>query len=261
MIHWNAGPEILRLGNFAVRWYGVLFAAGFLIGQAVLRKVYLREKQDPDQVDSLFIHVMLGTLIGARLGHTLFYEPGVYLADPLRILRIWEGGLASHGAALGVFIGVWLYCRKTGLRMLWVLDRLAIVAPLAGALIRVGNFFNSEILGKPSSLPWAVIFESVDSRPRHPAQLYESLAYLAITAALWAIDLRTAPKGQKTGLLFGLYLALTFTTRFLIEFLKENQATFESALPLNMGQLLSIPFIAAGVYFIARARRGGRNAS
>jgi prolipoprotein diacylglyceryl transferase len=250
---WNVEPEIFRLGPFAPRWYGLLFASGFALGYFILLQIYRHERRPEQNLPNLFLYVFLGTLIGARLGHVLFYQPGDYLARPWAILMIWQGGLASHGGFTGVLVAIYLYLRKyRDMGLLELSDRLAIPALLAAALIRIGNFFNSEILGAPSNLPWAIIFIRVDSVPRHPAMLYESLAYLIVFIALyiayWKTEIIKIP-----GRILGASLAACFTARFLIEFAKEPQVPFEQAMPLNMGQLLSIPFVLIGLFLLYRA--------
>lgn len=255
MIYWNVRPELVQLGPITIRWYGLLFATGFLVGHRIMAKLFLTDRVSLEYLDPLILYVALGTVAGARLGHCLFYEPGVYLADPIRILKVWEGGLASHGAAIGIILAIWLFCRKhRQFRMLWLLDRLSIPVIFAGGLIRIGNFFNSEIIGKPTRLPWGVVFARVDQIPRHPSQLYESIGYLTIFAILyrlfWVERVRKAP-----GLLFGIFLALVFGFRFLIEFLKEDQVAFEAHLPLDLGQLLSIPLVLIGLFLAWRAYR------
>jgi prolipoprotein diacylglyceryl transferase len=201
---------------------------------------------------------MLGTVIGARLGHVLFYQLGDYLAHPWEIFMIWKGGLGSHGGFAGVLIALYLYLKKhRDMSFLELADRLAIPCLLAAALIRVGNFFNSEIIGTPSDLPWVVVFARVDDMPRHPAMLYEALAYLLVFSvsyfAYWKTTIIQFP-----GRVFGMALAICFLARFMIEFVKENQVPFEQSLPLNMGQLLSIPFIVAGIYLIYASWRTSR---
>ena len=208
------------------------------------------------------LYIFLGTLIGARLGHCFFYEWNYYKTKPWEIIlpfHIQNGhfeltgyqGLASHGAAIGILIAVWLYQRKYKLNIFWLLDRLSIVIALSGFFIRTGNFFNSEIIGKPTDVPWAIVFERVDDLPRHPSMLYEAFCYLIIFIVLINLDKRKAQQ-LIPGFLFGIFLVLLFSVRFFIEFTKENQETFENGLFLNMGQLLSIPFIIAGFLLIVR---------
>jgi phosphatidylglycerol:prolipoprotein diacylglycerol transferase len=252
-IEWSASPEIFHLGPFSIRWYGLLFAMGFVVGYILMTWMFKREGRDQADLDQLSVYMIFGTVIGARLGHCLFYNPVYYLSNPIEILKVWEGGLASHGAAIGILISLYLFSKKKkNYTMLWTLDRIVIVVALAGSFIRLGNLFNSEIIGKPANLAWAFIFTSVDNIPRHPTQLYESIAYLMI----FLILLFTYAKGfekNKGGLLFGLFLVLVFTFRFFVEFLKEDQSAFEAGMALNMGQLLSIPFVIAGIVFIVRS--------
>ena len=254
---WNVDPEIFRLGPVALRWYGLFFAAGFVVGYLVLLQIYRNENRQEESLSDLFLYVFFGTLIGARLGHVLFYQPDYYLARPWEILMIWQGGLASHGGFAGVLLALYLYLRKyREMSFLELADRVAIAVMPAAGFIRIGNFFNSEILGAPTDLPWAVVFAKVDLSPRHPAMLYESLAYLVgfvvLYTAYWKTGVIKAP-----GRVLGSVLAFSFTARFLIEFVKEEQVAFEQAMPLNMGQLLSLPFILAGLILVWRARRLG----
>jgi prolipoprotein diacylglyceryl transferase len=197
--------------------------------------------------------MIFGTVIGARLGHCLFYNPEYYLSNPIEIFKVWEGGLASHGAAIGILTAIYLFAKKKkNYPMLWTLDRIVIVVALAGTFIRLGNLFNSEIIGTPTEVSWAFVFTAVDDIPRHPAQLYESIAYFIIFLILLFIYYKGIEK-NKNGLLFGLFLLLVFTFRFFVEFLKENQSGFEESLVLNMGQLLSIPFVIVGIVFIIKS--------
>lgn len=254
---WNVKPEIFRLGPFAPRWYGLLFASGFVLGYYILLQIYRKEKRPEKNLSSLFLYVFVGTPVGARLGHVLFYQPDYYLARPWEILMVWRGGLASHGGFIGVLIAICLYLRKyRDMGFLELSDRLAIPALLAAALIRIGNFFNSEILGIPSNLPWAIIFIRVDSVPRHPAMLYESLAYAIVFTALyiayWKTEIVKIP-----GRILGASFVPCFTARFLIEFVKEEQVPFEHAMSLNMGQLLSVPFVLMGLYLLCRPSPSG----
>jgi len=251
-ITWSVDPEIARIGTLAPRWYGLLFASGFIVGYYIMERIYKNEKKPLNDVNTLLFMMVIGTLAGARLGHCLFYNPDYYLSRPLEILKVWEGGLASHGAAIGIFISLYYYSRnRLGQPYLWVLDRIVVPAALAGSFIRLGNLFNSEIIGKPTDVAWAFVFTRVDIIPRHPAQLYESLAYLVIFFILFRFYWRS--KGVfKEGFLLGWFLILIFGVRFFIEFLKEIQSPFEAGLSLNMGQWLSIPMVALGVYFLRR---------
>jgi prolipoprotein diacylglyceryl transferase len=268
-IHWNADPTMFRLGPFelfgatvgplAPRWYGLLFALGFLVGFWLMRRVFLREGKPEQDLDALLLYLLGGTIIGSRLGHVLFYNPGYYLLHPGEIIQIWEGGLASHGGLIGVLTAIWLYTRnRTGQSYLWLLDRLAAPVALTGCFIRLGNLFNSEILGVPTDVPWAFVFEKVDMVPRHPAQLYESLCYLLIFVVLQALYERLGALVPR-GMLFGGFLVLIFGSRFFVEFVKMRQAAFAEGLPLSMGQLLSIPVVLVGFWLLVRAwRRSSR---
>jgi len=252
---WNVDPEIFSLGPFRPRWYGLLFALGFAVGYQIMVQVYRREGRPLENLSSLLLYLLLGTIIGARLGHTLLYQPDYYLARPWEILMIWQGGLASHGGFAGVLIAIYLYLKRyRDMSFLELADRLTIPALLVAAMIRTGNFFNSEILGAPSNLPWAIVFARVDAVPRHPAMLYEAGAYFLAFCILYIAYWQTTIV-QFPGRIFGTTLAACFLARFLIEFVKENQVPFEQGMPLNMGQLLSIPFIAAGLFLIYRSSK------
>ncbi|SJZ78969.1 prolipoprotein diacylglyceryl transferase [Chitinophaga eiseniae] len=257
---WDPSPEIFHIGGFALRYYSIAFMAAFVLSYVVMRYMFDREGKNRELPDRLLVYVVVGTIVGARLGHCLFYEWDYFRYHPAEIVLPfrrenghfkWTGyqGLASHGGAIGILTATALFARRYHVPLIWMLDRLSIVIPLAGAFVRTGNFFNAEIIGKPSRLPWAVVFVREDLLPRHPAQLYEALCYLLIFGLL--IFLYKKNKGiQKPGFIFGLLLILVFGARFLIELLKENQEAFESAYLLNMGQLLSLPLIAAGIYFM-----------
>jgi phosphatidylglycerol---prolipoprotein diacylglyceryl transferase len=252
-IYWNVSPDIVRIGGFTLRWYGVLFALLFALGYLMGKWIMRVEHKDVQTLDTLLVYLILGTIIGARLGHCFFYEPGYYLRHPIEILEVWKGGLASHGGAIGVLVALYLYSRHhPDQSLLWLLDRVVVPTALGGVLIRVGNLFNSEILGNPTHVPWGLVFLRVDSVPRHPAQLYEAMAYLIIFCGLFflyrRLQARTPP-----GLLVGIFFASVFSARFLIEFVKERQATYEQHLPLSVGQLLSIPFVLVGLFLIWRA--------
>lgn len=252
-MEWNVSPEIIQIGPFVLRWYSLMFMIAFLSGFFILQWIYKKEKLNTDRVEQIFIYMFFSTIIGARIGHCLFYEPSYYLSHPLEILMIWKGGLASHGAAIGIIIGLYLYSKKNpDLSYLWIFDRVVIAVALAGFFVRMGNFFNSEIVGIATDVPWAFIFTRVDMIPRHPAQLYEAIAYLLIFIFLFAFYKRNYQK-LFNGLIFGLFLILVFSARFFIEFYKENQSAFEEGLTLNMGQLLSIPLVMGGFWLIIRA--------
>jgi phosphatidylglycerol:prolipoprotein diacylglycerol transferase len=248
---WNVDPVAFTLGPLAVHWYGLLFGAGFFAGLRIMIRIYVREGRDPAELDSLFGYVVAGVLIGARLGHCLFYDPAYYLTHPQDILKIWEGGLASHGGAVGLMTAVWLFLRRAdGPDLSWLFDRLAIPAALGGACIRLGNFMNSEIVGLPSAVPWAVVFTRVDGLPRHPVQLYEALVYALIFGVLLGAYHKGA--GQRPGRLTGWFLLLVFAARFALEFFKTPQAAYEQDFALTVGQWLSLPCIVAGAWLVIR---------
>ncbi|MFP4527668.1 MAG: prolipoprotein diacylglyceryl transferase [Candidatus Kapaibacterium sp.] len=253
-IYWDASPEFFSVGPITVRWYGLLFALGFAIGYQILWWMFRREGHSQKELDTLTVYMVAATIIGARLGHCFFYNPDYYLANPMKILMIWEGGLASHGAAIGIVLGVWIFA-ATNKRatFLWTADRLLVPVALAAAFVRLGNFMNSEILGHPADVPWAVVFASYDSVPRHPAQLYEAISYIAIFVFLL---LYYKKHGEKTprGILAGMFLILLFSARFFLEFFKMQQADFAPPLGIQMGQWLSIPFIITGIIMIRRSR-------
>lgn len=246
---WDIDREIVGYGVFALRWYSMLFALGIVLSYFVMKRMFEREGKRLELLDSLLFHCVIGTVVGARLGHCLLYEPMDYLTNPIRILKIWEGGLASHGGYLGVMIALALFCRRyREIGWFWVADRMTVAGMLTGGLIRIGNFFNSEIIGHPTNVPWAVIFKKVDMTPRHPTQLYEAAGYLTIAAVEYAVY-RGAGRKPRDGRMFGLVLILGYGFRLFIEFFKENQVDFENGMLLNMGQLLSIPFILIGLFF------------
>jgi phosphatidylglycerol---prolipoprotein diacylglyceryl transferase len=251
---WNIDPVLLQIGPLQLHWYGLLFAAGILAAYRAGVWSFEQAGGSREEASRLLGYVVVGTVVGARLGHCLLYEPGYYLSHPLEILAVWRGGLASHGGALGIALAVGLFARRTGRNVLWLLDRVAVAAPVAAACIRVGNFFNSEIVGRPSTVPWAVVFARLDPYPRHPAMLYEAAAYLVIFAAMLWLERRTEFRAR-AGALTGIVLVLIFGFRFAIEFLKEPQEAFEAGLPLDLGQLLSVPAVLIGVWLIGAACR------
>jgi prolipoprotein diacylglyceryl transferase len=217
--------------------------------------IFRKEKRTENDLNDLIWYMILGTVLGARLGHCLFYNPVYYLSHPLEILMVWKGGLASHGAAIGILTALYLFVKKKKeYSYLWLMDRIVITVALGGFFIRMGNLFNSEILGKQTDVPWAFVFTYVDNVPRHPAQLYEAIAYLIIFISLLIYYFRTDAK-FKEGMIFGMFLISVFTFRFLVEFIKEDQTYFEQGMVLNMGQLLSIPFILLGLFFVLRKNK------
>jgi prolipoprotein diacylglyceryl transferase len=246
-IHWNIDPQIFSFLGLSVRWYGLLFAASFYFGYLLFTRFFKLENIKIEVLDRLTIYMAIGTIVGARLGHCLFYEPSYYLANPLEILFVWHGGLASHGAAIGILIALYLFARKEKRSYLWVVDRIVITVALSGFFIRLGNLMNSEIYGIPTNLPWGFIFERENEIvPKHPTQIYEALSYLIIFFGLYKLYYKY--KGKPTdGLLFGTFLVSVFSMRFLIEFIKNEQVDFERTMTINMGQWLSIPFILGGI--------------
>ena len=350
-IIWNPDPSIFTIGSFDVRWYGLLFALGFIVSQQVMYYVFKKDGRNEKNVDTLTLYMVIATIVGARLGHVLFYNPEYYFSDPIRIFYLREGGLASHGGAIAIFIALWLYSRRMkDQSYMWILDRVAIVTALTGAFIRFGNYMNSEILGEPTGSNYGVVFatpvadylkyqivrsEEIDiSRTtklenttpgrapisvlveynevpvdeqvarsfyenqmptilgnaaylkdyiwhnpgeglkyelykargttyaefytygvvRHPAQLYEAIFCVFLAALLywmWQKKRATLPEGY----IFGVFLSLLFTSRFLIEFVKEWQEEFYNPLPINMGQILSIPMVLAGLIVIWKVSR------
>jgi prolipoprotein diacylglyceryl transferase len=260
-INWNADPEIINVLGISIRYYGLLFVSGLVLCIFILGWIYKRENIPSENLEKLSIYGMIGILAGARLGHCLFYEPAYYLSHPLEmILPItfapdggikFSGyqGLASHGGVLGLLIAIYFYSRNTKHSMIDTFDLIAVVAGLSFGFIRLGNFMNSEIIGIPTTKPWGVIFERVDYIPRHPAQLYEAIAYFIIFAFMMILYTKMRDR-LKNGFFFGLAAVLFFTARFIIEFVKENQVGFEDGMKLNMGQLLSLPYIAMGIGFI-----------
>jgi phosphatidylglycerol:prolipoprotein diacylglycerol transferase len=253
-ITWTAQPEIFSIGTFSIRWYGILFAMGFLVGYIIMQRFFKKEGIPLKVLDQLTTYMIIATIVGARLGHCFFYEPAYYLKHPLEILKIWEGGLASHGATIGILIALYFFARKFNVTYFWVLDRIAVVTALAGFFIRMGNLMNSEIYGKPTGLPWGFIYANASDKaqsfqPRHPTQIYEGLAYLAIFFYLLAVYYKRDGK-PRDGFLISMFMILVFGVRFFIEFLKEPQVGFESKMALNLGQLLSIPFVLAGIILL-----------
>jgi phosphatidylglycerol---prolipoprotein diacylglyceryl transferase len=262
-ITWTVSPTIVDLGLLSLRWYGLLFATGFALGYFITKRVYQETGYSEQALDTLLWFVVGGAIIGARLGHVFFYNWDYYRQHLLEIPQVWQGGLASHGGGIGLFLALWLYSRYVIKQpMLWITDRLAMSVPLAGAFIRLGNLMNHEIVGAPTEVPWAFLFTRYESVPipRHPAQIYEALAYLLIFACLFFLFWRSNAR-QKPGLLTGLVLVLIFIARFLIEFVKEVQEPWEIGLTLNMGQILSIPMVLAGLalIFYARQRKQGED--
>jgi len=261
-ITWNVSPEIVEIGFFSLRWYGLLFAAGFLAGLFIVRRMVLAEGAPEAWLDKAFIYIVIGAVVGARLGHVFFYDWEEYSKKPLDILKVWEGGLASHGGAIGIILMLWLFSVQVSKKsILWILDKVVVPTALAGCFIRLGNLMNSEILGKGTDVPWAFIFVNGDPTlpviPRHPVQLYESLSYLLSFFILYFTYWKTDKK-NKPGFIFGLFLILIWGFRFIWEYMKESLGGFENAFgnAFSTGQLLSIPFILIGAYFVFRKTPG-----
>lgn len=252
---WDVNPVAFRfpewlplLGGHPIAWYGILWFLAFLFGYFIMQKIYKREKMTEKDMDQLTIYMLVASVLGARLGHCLFYEPEFYLSHPIEILKIWNGGLASHGGAVGILIGLWLYARKVHKPYIWILDRIVIVVALAGALIRLGNLMNSEIYGYETTLLWGFIFvRDGQSIPRHPTQIYEALFCIVTFVWLLLLYYKKDAGHKQPGLLFGIFLIMIFGSRIMIEFLKEVQVDFEQGMSLDMGQWLSIPFVVAGI--------------
>lgn len=278
-IYWNVDPVAFSLGPLQVRWYGICWAVGFLLGYILMSKVYKHEKMPEWSIDSLLLYMLVSTVIGARLGHCLFYEPEYYLSHPVEILKIWEGGLASHGGAIGILIGLWLYVRKFNkstkkqkgekqhITYLWMLDRIVIPVCLVGALIRLGNVFNSEIYGTPTTLPWGFVFVRGNEQffgadgellPCHPTGLYEAFFCLVAMGLLLWMYYKHDMGDKRPGLMFGTFLVIIFGSRIAIEFLKNVQVAFENNMILDMGQWLSVPFVVVGIVMIVRSFRYSR---
>ncbi len=261
---WNADPAIFSLGPLEIRWYGLLFAIGFLVGYYIEAKIFKNDKAPDDWCDKLFVYVIVATIIGARLGHCFFYDWDYYTSNPIEIFKIWEGGLASHGGTIAIIIAVLIYAKKvTHRNALWVFDRLVIPIALVASMIRFGNLMNHEIYGTQTTMPWGFNFITNISEwqngaspqyspTSHPTQIYEALSYFALFVTLMFMYWKRGA-GDKRGLLFGVFFLWVFGSRFAIEFLKLPQEMFEIELMervgMNMGQILSIPFIIIGIYF------------
>lgn len=265
-ITWTADPVIFSIGPKEIRWYTLMFLIGFAVGYKIVERMFRREGVDKKWLDPLLYYTLAGTLIGARLGHCLFYNPSYYFSHPVEILKVWEGGLASHGGVLGIIIAIYFFSRNVSHRsMLWTFDKLVVPTGLVAALIRIGNLMNHEIYGHPTDLPWGFRFVDnlyawrhgaapIFTPPSHPTQLYEAACYLlTFVLCMWLYFKRDAWKRQ--GLIFGIFMICIFTARFFVEFLKNYQEDFEASLPLDMGQLLSIPFILVGIYCVWRAMK------
>ncbi|MCG3166127.1 MAG: Prolipoprotein diacylglyceryl transferase [Bacteroidia bacterium] len=281
-IHWNIAPEAFTVFGIPVRYYGLLFVGGFIAAFQFLEWLYKREKIPYQQLSRLATYAIIGSFAGARLGHCLFYEPDYFLYHPLEMLlpigydengkMVFQAytGLASHGGAFGILLAMLVYKWKTKEDLLPLLDRILIATPLACGFIRMANFFNSEIIGYPTDVPWAIVFEQVDMQPRHPAQLYEAVFYFSLFVVMFllyrknGLSTSTVIPSQagsvvegptqkiKTGFYFAWCIIALFTFRFFVEFIKERQVGFEENLPIDMGQILSIPFVVLGIWILVK---------
>ncbi|WP_299313448.1 prolipoprotein diacylglyceryl transferase [uncultured Aquimarina sp.] len=260
-LHWNVDPEIITLfGIFPIKYYGLFFVIGLLLSYTILKKIFLSENISLKNLDTLTNYIFIGTLVGARLGHCLFYDFAYFSNHLLEIFLPFKissdgwtftgfAGLASHGGAIGILIAITLFVIKTKTPFLWIMDKVSIVIPIGCAFIRFGNFMNSEIYGKPTNSNYGVVFVKDDLIARHPTQLYEAFSFLTIFITLWYLNKKKI-FFEQNGVIFGIFLILMFSARFIIEFSKENQVAFEDTMTLNMGQWLSIPFIIVGIILI-----------
>ena len=260
VVHWNIDPAILHIGGFQLRWYSLLFVSGFILGWYIMKSFFVREKISTDLLDPMLYMLLICTIVGARLGHCLFYEPSYYLGSWRGFLDIfmpWKGGLASHGGTIALILGIWWYAKKYGpandFDFVWVMDHLVIPISFAACFIRLGNLFNSEIYGGPTDLPWGFVFErNGETVPCHPTQLYEAGTYLLLGLFLLWLYWKKLDNVYR-GTFVGIFMIVCFGSRFLIEFIKNDQVDFEANMALNMGQLLSIPFILLGIGFLVYA--------
>ena len=269
-IVWDVNPYIFvfpekfpLLGGHPVAWYGLLWAIVFVVGYYIMKKVYRKENISDELLDKLTIYMLIFSVLGARLGHCLFYEPEYYLSDPIKILYVWEGGLASHGGAIGILLGLWIYSRRTKIPYLHILDLIVIPVALGGAFIRLGNLMNSEIYGYETTLPWGFKFvrdwapgTPIEAIPAcHPTQIYEALMCLIVFAILMYLFFKKDTAKNHRGFMFGLFCTVIFGSRIIIEIIKQPQVEFENSMTLDMGQWLSIPFVIIGVYFMFKSYR------
>lgn len=269
-ITWNVDPTLFTILGREIRWYGLLWVIGLIVAVYIVQKIFKREDLPEKWFDSLFVYMIVGIIVGARLGHCLFYEPGYYLANPIEILKVWEGGLASHGGVIGIIVAVWLYSRKiTKLSMLWTFDRVMVPTGFTSAMIRIGNLMNHEIYGGPTDKPWGFRFidnlypwmhgaEPIYTDPSHPTQIYEALAYLIVFGITMYLYFYTSAKDRK-GLITGVGILIIFLFRLFVEFVKNVQVEGEYSMiektGLNLGQWLSIPFVIWGLWLIINAMR------
>ncbi len=257
---WDFDPVLASFNHIRIHWYGAMFALALLSNYLFMHWVYSREFDDTDDVDRLLWYCMGGSVVGARLAHVLFYNFAYYAANPGKIFAVWEGGLASHGGTLGVLIALYIYQRKASFNYFWILDRAAIAASFSGCLVRVGNFLNSEIAGTVTNVPWAVIFQRIDTLPRHPVQLYEAFSYLSISTFLLILYIKI-PSFNLQGRLCAWFLILIFSARFFLETYKINLVAYAEEPLLSTGQMLSIPFILTGIIILYRSHTGSKNSN
>lgn len=267
-IVWSPDLEIFSIGSLAIRWYSMCWMVGLLLAYLIVKHLYKKENIEEKYFDPLFVYCFLGILVGARLGHCLFYQPDYFLSSGKHLIEMflpihfladggWKltgyEGLASHGGTIGLIIALILYTRSTKISIWRTLDNIAIATPVTACFIRLGNLMNSEIIGRVTDVPWAFIFTRVDNMPRHPGQLYEAIAYAVFFIIGWMFY-KKRPEKVGSGFFFGLCITLIFTFRFFVEYTKEIQEAFEASMALNMGQLLSIPFIIIGIICIKRSK-------
>jgi prolipoprotein diacylglyceryl transferase len=264
-IVWDPASDGINIfGNFTIHYYSMMWMVAFILGWYIMKKIYKNENQSEDKLDSIFIYSVLGIMIGARLGHVIFYQPELFKEDffsiflPFKFSGGFEftgfRGLASHGAAIGMIVSMYLYNKKVLKKsIIWILDRVVLPVASGAIFVRIGNFFNSEMIGKPveGDLPWAIVFKDFDNIPRHPGQLYEAFGYVFVFLILWFLYWKTK-KSEQTGFLFGLFLVLLMTVRLFVENFKIAQVDGREdwIFGLNTGQVLSIPFILIGLYFM-----------
>lgn len=260
-IDWNPSPELFKIGSFAIRYYSLMFVIAFMLGLHLMKKIFINDKIPLEKLDTMFIYVVVATLLGARIGHFLFYDPKFLFERPLEVFLPFRfspkfqftgfAGLASHGATIGIITAMYFFSKKVLKKpLLFILDRITIPVAAGAVFVRLGNLMNSEIIGKPTHSNYGFIFRKLgEDFPRHPAQLYESVAYLLIFIVLWFVYWKTNKK-EKLGYIFGLFFVLLWTVRFIVEFFKEAQVEERAAWALNTGQLLSIPLIIVGLYFM-----------
>lgn len=258
-ITWDVDPVIFSIGGFEILYYSLFWALAFIQGMIVLAFILKRENEPKKYNDALFFYIVIGTIVGARLGHCLFYDPIFYLSNPIEILYIRDGGLASHGGTLGIMVGLFMFCHKYKKTYIWMLDRASLLAPIASFFIRIGNLINSEIYGVETTMPWGFIFvRKGETVAKHPTQIYEALLYLAIFFVLMFLYVKKDVAKKYPGMLIGLMFIMIYAGRIVIETLKETQVSFEENMLLNMGQWLSIPFVLLGIYLVVNSLKRNR---